>query len=183
MALQAIRAGNSDAFSHFVDRYGDRLFSMFLYMTNGNHELAGEFAQETFIRAFERLSSFNETSTFYTWLYRIGRNRALDMLNKKAPQALDREHLERIDDNHTSQPYAAMERNEEQHIAQQHIHHALATLSDEHREIILLRDFDSSSYTNIADTLSISEGTVKSRLSRARNALRAAVQLIQGGRS
>ena len=169
--VERIRAGEVEAYAELVDRYGDRLYSMLLHLAGGDAEQAGEFVQEAFVRAYERLDRFAGDSSFYTWLYRLARNRAIDLMAKKRPTAFERGTLEAAGDANTrpgSGPQRAIERNE----LQRQVHAALDRLPADQREIILLRDFDGQDYAAIAELLDVAVGTVKSRLSRARAALR-----------
>lgn len=166
--LERVRAGDSEAYAELVDRYGDRLFQVLLPLANHDHEQAAEFVQEAFIRAFERLDRFDGRSGFYTWLYRLARNRAIDLLAKRRPVASSDTVLESAAGAGGIAPDAATSR-EELHAQ---VHSALERLQPEQREIIILRDFDGLDYPSIAAFLEIAEGTVKSRLNRARSALR-----------
>lgn len=171
LVIERIRAGEIEAYAELVDRYGDRIYSMLLHLAGGDGEQAAEFVQEAFVRAYERLDRFDGSSTFYTWLYRLARNRAIDLLAKKRPAAFERGTLEAAADGAVrpgSGPQRALERDE----LQQRVHAALDRLPVEQREIILLRDFDGHDYAAIAELLEVAVGTVKSRLNRARSALR-----------
>ncbi len=162
--------GDQTAFASLIDRYSERLFNMLLQMCNGNSDMASELTQEAFVRAYERLSQFDGASSFYTWIYRLARNRAIDIRKRKKPIASDPHEMH--DPGHQDDPGSQMQQNEMQNIVQG----ALQELDDEQREIILLRDFDGHDYAHIASLLDIAEGTVKSRLSRARKALRTIIE-------
>lgn len=165
-----LRAGEPAAAHDLVDRYAPRLHAMLVHLCQGDHDLAAEFTQEAFARAWERLGQFAGESSFYTWLYRLARNRAIDLLARKRPLARDlaqhAAHNNSISSDAT--PSQATARAE----LVTAVRDALAQLDAEAREIILLRDFDQLDYEAIAQTLDIALGTVKSRLSRARGALR-----------
>lgn len=170
--VERVRAGDGEAYAELVDRYGDRIYSMLLHLAGGDAEQAAEFVQEAFVRAYERLDRFDGKSSFYTWLYRLARNRAIDLLAKKRPTAFERPTLEAAAEaggRPGSGPQRALERSE----LQQQVHDALGRLPAEQREIILLRDFDGHDYAAISELLEVAVGTVKSRLNRARAALRA----------
>lgn len=167
-----VRAGDAEAYAELVDRYGDRLYSMLLHLAGGDAEQAGEFVQEAFVRAYERLDRFAGDSSFYTWLYRLARNRAIDLLAKKRPTAVERPGLEAAADGAGSCSGAGPQRALERAELRDQVHAGLARLPVEQREIILLRDFDGHDYAAIAGLLDLTVGTVKSRLNRARAALR-----------
>lgn len=169
--VAAVRSGEHDAFADLVDRHGDRLYASLYHLANRDPDVAAELTQEAFIRAFERLDRFAGHSTFFTWLYRLARNRALDLLTRRRPQALDDSILANtaVDER---RPDAGLE----QHETTAQVQAALARLEPWQREIILLRDFDDLGYPAIAAALEIAEGTVKSRLNRARQALRQALE-------
>jgi len=171
LLVERLRRGDDTACDELLDRYGDRLFAMLLRLAGGDAEQAAEFTQEAFVRAYERLDRFDGTSRFYTWLYRLARNRALDLLARKRPVALDSEGLEAAagSQNRAAADPGKRIEADERHAA---VHAALDRLGAEQREIILLRDFEGLDYAEIAERLETAVGTVKSRLSRARAALR-----------
>jgi RNA polymerase sigma-70 factor (ECF subfamily) len=167
-------AGDANAYADLVDRYGGRLHAMLLNLAHGDHDLAAEFTQEAFVRAWERLDQFQGGSSFYTWIYRLARNRALDLLDRKRPArlAVDADGGTRDDaPAGTAAPGDAMVREEQRGLVQA----ALKTLPAASREILLLRDFENLDYAAIADLLELPVGTVKSRISRARGELRDAL--------
>jgi RNA polymerase sigma-70 factor, ECF subfamily len=164
-----LRAGDNAAATELVDRYAPRLHAMLLHLCQGDAEQAGEFTQEAFARAWERLDRFAGESSFFTWLYRLARNRAIDLLARKRPQAMatdDQRHA-------SSEPTPSRAMAQAELVSA--VRHALTQISPEAREIILLRDFEGLDYDAIAEALGIAEGTVKSRLSRARASLRDAL--------
>ncbi|NRA40650.1 MAG: sigma-70 family RNA polymerase sigma factor [Planctomycetes bacterium] len=163
---QRAQAGDHAAFNSLVEAYSSRIFNMLLQLCNGDRDMASELTQEAFVRAYERLDSFAGESKFYTWLYRLARNRAIDVLKRKRPMSSDPHKLDV--GSSTIDPSADLERSE----LQAQVQSALAQLKDEQREIILLRDFDGHDYQEIATLLDIAPGTVKSRLNRARKSLR-----------
>lgn len=163
--VEALRRGDPAAAAALVDRNAPRLLAMLTHLCNGDREQAGEFVQEAFARAWERLDRFDGRSSFATWLYRLARNRAIDLLARRRPQATD---LQPHAATTRERPDETLERDEQVAAVRQ----ALANLDAEAREIILLRDFEGLDYDAIAERLGIALGTVKSRLSRARAALR-----------
>jgi len=161
-----LRAGDAAAATSIVDQYGPRLHAMLLHLCAGDADQAAEFTQEAFARAWERLDQFAGESSFYTWLYRLARNRAIDLLARRRPRATAMDHDTGPSSDAT--PSQATARAELVAAVQA----ALQRLPVDMREIILLRDFEQLDYDAIASALGIAGGTVKSRLSRARAALR-----------
>lgn len=164
--VERVRRGDGSAYGELVDRYGGRLHAMLLHLAGGDGDLAAELTQEAFVRAYANLAQFAGASSFYTWLWRLGRNRALDLLARKRPRAHDLEPLGAVAAD--AGPGAALE-GEEQRAA---VRCAIASLPVDQREVLLLREFDGLDYEQIAAALDVPEGTVKSRLNRARAALR-----------
>ncbi len=164
------RDGDHAAFATLVDLYSDRLHAMLLHLVNGDRELAAEFTQEAFVRAFDRLSQFEGGSSFYTWLYRLARNRALDLLARKRPTAVSAEHLEHVSS--APSPVDAVAGEE----LRAQVQAALARLPIGTRELLVMREFDGMDYESMAAALDVPLGTVKSRLNRARADLRALLE-------
>ena len=161
------RTGNRIAFGELVRRYQDRLFRFIARMV-GSREDALDLVQETFIKAWQALPGWQPHAAIGTWLFQIARNGAVDHLRRR--KAL----------NVTTQPDPAAEMpdlrpgpEDTAATAQQfrQLEATLARISAEHREILLLREVEQMSYEEIAATLGINPGTVKSRIARARSAL------------
>ncbi len=165
-------AGDPEAFAVLVKTYQDRLFNSLVYATNRPQE-AEEIAQETFVQAFLKLESFRQESAFYTWLYRIAMNLlATRRRNTKPLISVERSLLpSRNEPAEDREPSHRSEQADRQRAVQR----ALATLSEEHRRIVVLREMDGCDYEAIADILKVTVGTVRSRLHRARQQLRAAL--------
>ncbi|MBB3210485.1 RNA polymerase sigma-70 factor (ECF subfamily) [Rhodopirellula rubra] len=176
--LDAAREGSHSAFKRLVQCNQDQLFaSMHRYL--GSHADAEESVQEAFVRAFSRLETFNHESKFSTWLYRIAFNAANSQKRKHRPRvSLDesrhRDGTEVVDTREGSCG-DKMLRDEEIEL----IHAALDGLSDDHRAILVLREFHDLAYEEIAKVLEITVGTVRSRLSRARGELRNAIGILR----
>lgn len=174
--LYAFRAsdGNDSAFEYLVKKH-ERLVFTAVYGIVGNPDDAMDVSQEVFLKVYKSLSSFKGDSEFSTWLYRIAKNCALDFVRQKktSPISIDTsgeesEGFDIPDESTKSNPEKSVLSKERR----QMLHKALGLLSDEHREIIILRDMNDYSYEEIAERLEIEPGTVKSRLFRAREALR-----------
>lgn len=159
-------AGDSGAFAELVRRHQNRVFGFILRMIDSRDE-AMDLTQEVFMKAWQTLPDWRPDARLSTWLLQIARNAAIDTLRRRrivefAP--LD-DGLEIADSAPGPEAlYAARQR----HVR---LEQALQRLPVEQREILLLREIEALSYTDIAHALGIREGTVKSRLARARTAL------------
>ncbi len=166
-------AGRREAFGLLVERYQNRLFHSLIHLL-GSRDDAQDVAQDAFIQAFQKLSSFRGQSQFYSWLFRIAFNRAVSDKRKMRRMSISLEGrretigIETSDLNPSSEPSYAMDVADRQRIVQQ----ALAELSEEFRTALTLKEMDGMSYEEIADLLDVPLGTVRSRIHRARLELR-----------
>jgi len=170
------KRGNKRAYEILVRRYMSDAY-LVAYGYVGNPEDARDLSQEAFVKVYQARARFDEERPFYPWLYRVLRNHCLNFLRRgRVEVSLDNEdaHLEIA----SPQPTALedLESEERRRI----VRAAVARLSDDHREIIVLKNFKDCSYKEIADILEIPIGTVMSRLFYARQALRALVEEIEG---
>lgn len=163
------QAGNRQAFTELVRRYQDRVFRFILRMS-GTRDEAMDLTQETFMKAYLALPGWRPEARFGTWLFQIARNATLDVLRRR--QCVEFVPLDAELCAETAiEPRDAAPLPEEQLSDRQRIgllERALRELPAEQREILLLRELEDMSYAEIAATLGINEGTVKSRLARAR---------------
>lgn len=163
-------AGQSAAFGQLVERYQDRLYNTMVHVV-GCHEAARDVVQDAFVQAFVKLDTFQRHSAFYTWLYRIAFNMAVSHRRRQKPrvsleQTREMTGHEPVDDNHS--PEDPVQRQERAEM----VHAALANLTEEHREVLVLREMEGCDYERIAEILDVPIGTVRSRLFRARMQLR-----------
>lgn len=195
--VRASLGGDRNAYRTLVERYQSRIFSMVLDVLK-NREDAEDVTQETFVKAFLSLDKFKGDASFYTWLYRIAFNMAVDVRRKAARRG--GHHIEYKESFGVSKtttpdhggaeeqsallqniegPHEALVRKE----AGRKIHEVLAQLSEEHRAVITLREIDGLNYEEISEALGIPRGTVMSRLFYARKALQRALDEFapQGG--
>ena len=160
-------AGNQGSFQLLVERHQGRIFAMARHYTRNPVELE-DLVQDTFLKAYSRLDSFQHQSSFYTWLYRIATNTVLDYMKRcgRSPvqNVEDADLIEPPASVSSVGPDAAMERGEIAKIT----HDVLEEIPDIFRTVLVMREFDDLSYQEIADVLGISIGTVESRLFRAR---------------
>lgn len=172
MADELVRAaagGDEDAFAQLVALHEKKVYNLALRMC-GDPEDAWDAAQEAFLSAWRGLPSFRGEAGFSTWLYRLASNAAIDQLRRNRRQreedSLDAGEMDAPDQ--SPGPQEAAEGSE----LQRAVADGLASLSEDHRRILLLREYQQLSYDEIAQTLDMDLGTVKSRISRARRALR-----------
>lgn len=165
--LEQARRGDKNAFENIVREY-ERFVYIFAYRNCNNRQDAMDISQEVFIKFFKSLPNFNGKSSISTWLFRITVNTCIDFFRKKKVQTVPLEDVREDINTNVSQPEEMAEDNE---ISEQ-IQNALLKLSEEHRRIIVLRDVSGLDYTRISEILSVPQGTVKSRLFRARENLR-----------
>ena len=171
------RSGNLAAFAPLMERYQQRLFNAVLRML-GNYDDAQEIAQETFFRAFQGLRKFRGNARFYTWLFRIGMNLCINHHQHRrlrfASLSTDPDlpgqavGLAALADPASPSPLRQAQINEEHRL----VLTALDKLEPHARAVVVLRDVEQLDYEQIARILEIPAGTVKSRLFRARLALR-----------
>lgn len=170
--IRRAQKGDSEAFRTLVEGYQTQVYRLAARMCG--ESAADDVTQEAFVAAWRALPSFRGECRFSTWLYRLTTNAAIDLLRleKRHRNADDITELELSDDGLSPQELA--ERGE----TQEAVRRALGQLSEEHRQVLLLRYMQELDYGEIADALEISEGTVKSRISRAKGRLR---ELLDGG--
>ncbi len=178
--IKRLKKRDERAFATMVQLYQNRVFGLVFRML-GDRAEAEDLAQEVFVTVFKSIDSFRGDSKFSTWLYRIATNHC-----KNRIKYLQRRHHKRtkdIDDTNetefTSPLTPRSSRPDEMAGARQLeriIQQSLAELDEEHRVVIILRDIDHLSYTEIAEITGLAEGTVKSRIFRGRASLRALVE-------
>ncbi|NLW16382.1 MAG: sigma-70 family RNA polymerase sigma factor [Firmicutes bacterium] len=171
--MQKAKKGDHSAFAELVDKYRDKIYA-YLYRMVGNREDALDLAQETFLRIYSNLRHFKLGRPFKPWLYRIATNLAIDFLRRRRPTvALDAPiaddeslRLELVE-----QGPGPAEQHERAELAA-YLAQKVAELPPNYRSVILLRHGHDLSYQEIADILQVPVSTVKTRLFRAREALR-----------
>ncbi len=168
--IQQALGGESAAFGQLVTRYQDRLYNSLVHVV-GSTDTAYDVVQDALVQAYVKLETFERASGFYTWLYRIAFNLAISRRRRERPvlsveQARDVLGHEPVD--RGAVPGARLEQQERAGQVQS----ALATLSEEHRAILILREVDGCAYEEIAQVLDLPIGTIRSRLHRARLQLR-----------
>ena len=163
MLVQACLRGDRTAFDELVDRYERPLFNA-SYRITGSVEDAMDATQTAFVNAFEKLHSFDQSHRFFSWIYRIAVNQALDLVGQRRPT------LELDDNTPTGGPDP--ERTYREIEAGDALDRAMAELTVDYRAVIHLKHIEGFSYLEISELLEIPEKTVKSRLFSARRKLR-----------
>ncbi len=168
-------SGDVDAFEELIKGYKKMAYNIALRVLR-NKEDAEDISQEALIKVFKNIGSFNMKSSFKVWLYRIVMNTCLDFKRKKniVTYSIDKplendenEIMQDIPDN-TYNPDIVIQNELESKM----LYDSIDSLDDDFRTVIVLRDMQGLSYKDIASVLSCNEGTVKSRLNRARNKLK-----------
>lgn len=171
--------GDVEAFAVLVERHQKKMFNLAFRMT-GDHEEAAEVVQETFLSAFRAIKKFRGEASFATWLTGIALNHARNrrkQLKTRAhyvPLSLDEAREDREGNPRYDPPSGdppALEQVEKKAL-QEAVQEAINALDEEAREVLILRDIQEYSYEEIAKVLKIPDGTVKSRIFRAREALK-----------
>jgi len=176
--LEATRSGDQDAFAELVGRYRNQITS-YIYRITNDYDGAVDLAQETFVRVYRAADRYQRSYAFSTYIYRIATNLAISELRKRKRRKLvsltgffqsnDGAEARELNppDERPLQDCELVD-TERRHAVQR----AIGTLPEKYRAPLILRDVDGRSYDEIARILETSEGTVKSRISRARGFLR-----------
>ena len=169
--VRAAAGGDPEAFGELVRQYENKVYHLALRMC-GDPEDATDVAQEAFLAAWRGLPNFRGEAGFATWLYRLTSNAAIDHLRRSKKQrgdlSLDDEELNLDAADSGPGPQEAAEGRE----LRQAVADGLGRLSDDHRQVLVLREVRQLSYEEIGRLLDLEPGTVKSRLSRAKKQLR-----------
>jgi len=168
--VQKCQGGEVSAFQELAARYYRKVLMVALGIVN-HREDAMEIAQETFFRAYRNIKDFRGGSTFYTWLYRIAVNLAIDFQRRRKRGPLElREQMDEVIEQKgefVNDPYRDLEGKE----LGERLLRAINELTPEHRAVIVMRAVEGLSYKDIGRILGCSEGTVMSRLHYARKKL------------
>ncbi len=172
--IHRFRAGDTRAFDLLVERYRQSVFNI-IYHTVGKIGYADDLAQDVFIKVYHALSSYQERSTFSTWLYRITVNACIDEVRRRKRRwffqagELDKRQIDEIP---IERGGDGVEEQVERNEIKKFVHEAIAGLPEPYRTVVTLRDINDLSYEEIAKILRCRIGTVKSRLFYARMKLR-----------
>lgn len=165
--IEGCRRGERAAQHALYERHAERIYRLALRLC-GNAQDAADITQDTFVRAFERISSFDGHAGIGTWLYRIATNEALQLFRRRGTE---QRHLRKLAQEAASEaPTPPGDGDEASNVTA-----VLLQLSEHHRAILVLKYQEQLSYEDIAEVLGCAPGTVASRLNRARAELRAAL--------
>lgn len=173
--IKKCKKGNREAFNVLFSKYQSQVVGI-AYGMLSDKEDALDAAQEAFVRVYRSIESFKEQSSFATWLYRITTNVCSDMLRKRQRSAAVTSINQTLDDDKKDIDIRDESPTPEEHFEiterQAAVRQAISELNDEYRAVITLCDLEGMSYDEISEVLDLPLGTVKSRISRARNALK-----------
>lgn len=179
--VRQCQQGDSAAMQRLIVKYQDRIYNVILKIC-ANKDDAAELTQETFVKFIEKIDTFKMQSAFYTWLFRIAVNLtinyckrrfkvktySIDMTSSPETASAGKQLRNLLTDDKSVDPAIAVQNKETVRI----IENAIGRLEDKHRVIVILREIEGMAYSEIAESLEVEVGTVKSRLSRARESLR-----------
>ncbi|MDQ2085267.1 sigma-70 family RNA polymerase sigma factor [Herbivorax sp. ANBcel31] len=174
--IEQAKSGSIEAFEQLIEKCQKKVFNIAFKMM-GNYEDASELAQEAFIKAYKSIKKFKGDSLFSTWIYRITTNVCLDELRKRKNKKVisldeyikyDGEEIKRQVKDESPGPEKVFEKREIKNIMKK----CIDSLPIEYKTVVVLRDIQGFSYEEIAKIIKCPEGTVKSRINRARKALK-----------
>ena len=170
MLIKRAKSGDEQAFAEIVKLYEKTVYNSALYISQ-NREDAFDISQEVFLKLWRALPSYRGDASLKTWIAAITKNSAIDYVrarNQKSAASLtldgDEKEADIIDQSISSNPQKSLEQKERAEAVRK----AVKALDEPIRQTLILREFHNLSYAEIADILKISEGTVKSRISRGR---------------
>jgi len=170
--INSFKSGDKTVFKDIILRYQDRIYNLCMHMLGHTHD-AEDIAQDTFIKAYQKLGEFQPDAALYTWLYRIAVNTCIDYKRRPFFESIFRRSdtgEEMVIERPSASP--SPEKDYESKQIRGAIQKALRKLSPKLRAVIVLKEIEGLSYEDIAVTLDVSIGTVKSRISRARDELK-----------
>lgn len=175
--IEASLKGDIEAYEQLIKAYEKKIYALCLHLLKDSEE-AYDAAQEVCIKIWKQLGSFKGQSKLSTWIYRMTTNQCLDLLRKHKRKTqdislfIDEEEGKEEKLTEQTEIWKDMSHHMEQKELGEVIHQGISELKEDYRVMIVMRDIEAYSYEEIADILEISIGTVKSRLSRARSALK-----------
>ncbi|MFZ5989212.1 MAG: RNA polymerase sigma factor [Bacillota bacterium] len=174
--VEKARSGDVEAFEQLIQACQKKVFNIALRML-GNYDDASELAQEVFLKAYKSIKKFKGDSLFSTWIYKVTTNVCLDEIRKRKNKKVvsldedieyDGSEIKRQIKDESPGPEAAAESNEIKNV----VNESIGVLPDDYKTVIVLRDIQGFSYDEISQIIKCPEGTVKSRINRARQALK-----------
>lgn len=173
--VRLAKKGDTDAFEQLVEMHSSRIYSIALRMV-GNPVDAEDLAQEAFLRIWRGLEGFNMDAKFSTWAYRLTTNVCIDYLRKEkknnnVPLFTEDDEGEETELQIPDQRYSPEQKMEQEQLLRS-VEQAMNSLDPQYRQILTLRELGGLSYDEISRQLDLKEGTVKSRIARAREQMR-----------
>jgi RNA polymerase sigma-70 factor, ECF subfamily len=184
VSLAALQAGDRVEFARFVESHSPAIYRLAMRMLNDDQD-AEDVLQETFIKSFQHIGNFDGRSKLSTWLYRIATNEALMLIRRRKPGVISVDQPA-VNDDGPGEPlqivdWASLPEDELlSNETRAYLDHAIQLLPDSLRVVFLLREFEGLSTLETSQALNISEGAVKTRLSRARLQLRESLSAYYG---
>jgi RNA polymerase sigma-70 factor (ECF subfamily) len=177
--IQRCLQGDQAAWELIVRQYRRKVFNT-AYKFVGRHEQAEDLTQEIFLKLFKSLDTFDRRANFQTWLISVSRNLCIDYYRRVRKERETIDYQVNTSDlspvSHEPSPIAGLERRDRVTL----LRHAMAKLPETLRTAVLMRDIQEMSYQEIADSLRLPEGTVKSRINRGRTELARHVKRLGG---
>lgn len=186
-AVSRCKQGDLNAYEELVEKYQKKMLNV-AYRMVGNYEDACEIVQDVFVSAYKGIKGFEGKARFSTWLYAIvvnlSRNRLKQLKTLGHHEGLSMDDPVLTDEGSLHMEIASggppVDKQLEQKELQRKVQDCVRALDEEYQEVVVLRDINGFSYREIQDMLRIPEGTVKSRLSRAREALKDCLKKVIG---
>jgi RNA polymerase sigma-70 factor (ECF subfamily) len=176
------KRGDRAAYQELVERYQKRVYAVLFGMLR-NREDAMELSQDVFIKVYQRVREFEEKSSFYTWLYRIAINVAIDFRRREWKKLHDEYDDSVADQGLDEGVFQRERRNPEQFMQDRElasaIEKATGELPEEQRAVLVMREVEGMSYQEMAESMNCSIGTVMSRLFYARQKMQAALKDVR----
>jgi RNA polymerase sigma factor (sigma-70 family) len=173
--IDRAQSGDQDAYTELVRLYQSQVYAVCLKMSR-NPETARDLAQDTFMKAFGALATFDRSYTFSTWLYKIARNACIDHFRRARLETFSLDAPMRTREGEMEREFASPIQSPERYLLLKErgrlILEAIDSLPEKYREVIHLRHTKEMAYEDIAARLEVPLGTVKARLFRARELLK-----------
>lgn len=178
---QRAKRGDREAFAELIEIYKDKIFQL-AYRMVGNRQDAEDIAQETFLRVYANLHSYDDSYKFSTWIYRIATNLCIDRGRKKRPDFSLDEETELGQGMDWYSRLSSSEKTPEDKVVTQELQEtvqgALSQLQPKYRSIMILRYIEDLSLQEISDIVKLPITTIKTRIHRGREALRSKLRLM-----
>ncbi|MBN1270730.1 MAG: sigma-70 family RNA polymerase sigma factor [Candidatus Aminicenantes bacterium] len=169
--IKMAKSGNTEAYEILVKKYQKRIYFLCYRMTRA-HQSADDLAQETFVKAYFNLTRFKEGLSFFTWIRKIAVNSALNYIKSKKREESLRDRESRVSENalplYHESPHDKLQKSR----TEQKFLESLDTLPFEQKTVFIMKFYENYSYDEIAQILNLPNGTVMSRLNRARKKIR-----------